>query len=195
MLFRSSFALPVLAALVAAVGCSSDRSTSGTQVLSAANVVIATTPASSVTVGGSAGQFSVKVTDRNGVAVPGVLVTFSTTGALVATPASATTDASGVAVTQVTAGTVAGTGTITAVTSGVQTPVSASVAVNAGSVTSLVVSPKTLRLAAKPETLRALSPPSRTSSETAPARRLSRLPPWTPRLSAWTTADSCECCA
>ena len=83
-----------------------------------------------------------------------VLVTFSTTGALVATPASATTDASGVAVTQVTAGTVAGTGTITAVTSGVQTPVSASVAVNAGSVTSLVVSPKTLRLAATGDTAR-----------------------------------------
>src|SRR4051812_49215640 len=108
MLSRRTRVLPMMAALLFAAACSSDQSTSGVSAGAPARMTVATSPSQATTVGGSAGAFAINVSDANGIAVSGVLVTFSNSGALTLSPSSATTDASGIATTQVTAGTVAG---------------------------------------------------------------------------------------
>ncbi len=74
--------------------------------------------------------FTVQVTDAQANPVPGVIVTFTASGATV-NPASATTDAQGKASTQVTLGSTAGSGTVTATVPGL-TPATSSLTINPG---------------------------------------------------------------
>ena len=104
--------------------------------------------------GASAGTFTVRVVDASNVPVPGIIVTFGTTGALSVSPTSGTTDALGQATTQVTAGSIVGAATVRASASGVTASVSASVGIIAGPATKVVVTPKTLRLVAVGDTAR-----------------------------------------
>ena len=154
MQLRSLRAVPMMAALVVAAACGSDSSTSLPTAGAPARLLVTSSPAASASVGASAGTFSVKVTDQNGVGVTNVLVTFGTTGALTATPRSATTDVSGVASTQLSAGTVAGAATVTAVATGVSGGLSSTVSVIPGSATMLAVSPKALRFTSVGDTAR-----------------------------------------
>lgn len=111
-----------------------------------ARIDVSASPTSTVTVGGSAGSFTVKVSDANGVAVAGASVTFTTTGAVTVSPASATTDAAGTATTTVSVGTVAGAGSVTASVAGVATVARATVTIAAGAATRIALTPKTVRL-------------------------------------------------
>ncbi len=153
MLIRSMRAVPMLAALVLAVACGSDGLAPAMS-SDAASVTVSTLPSANVGVGASAGTFTVKVSNPSGAGVPGVLVKFNTTGALVAAPASATTDAAGMASTQITAGTIAGSGIVSAVATGVTTAGSASITIIPGTTTAIAVSPKTIRFDAVGDTAR-----------------------------------------
>jgi hypothetical protein len=106
---------------------------------------ITTAPASTGSAGSLAGAFAVKVVDASGAGVAGVTVNFSTTGAVIVSPQSGVTDASGAASTQVALSTTVGSGTIRASVAGVAAAVTSSVTVTAGVTTKLVVAPNTLR--------------------------------------------------
>jgi hypothetical protein len=107
---------PVLAAVVSAC----EEPVTVTAAPKPASLVIMATPATPVPVGSSAGTFSVKVSDADGDAVPGALVSFKVTrggGAL--TVAIDTSDANGMASTSVTAATFPGLNEVTAFVAGV----------------------------------------------------------------------------
>ena len=110
-----------------------------------AAIAVQTSPSSSATVGTSAGTFSVKVIDNLGLAVPNVSVAFTTTGTVTVAPATTTTDAAGLATTQVTAGTVAGSVSVTATATGVA-PSTVPFQLIAGAATKVLITPKTVRL-------------------------------------------------
>ncbi|MEO8623810.1 MAG: Ig-like domain-containing protein [bacterium] len=107
---------------------------------------MATAPSASALVGASAGTFAVKVTDAASVPVPGVAVSFTATGGVSLSPTSGLTDASGLASTQVTLGTIAGTVSVSATAVGVASSVSSNISASAGPAAKIVVAPKTLRL-------------------------------------------------
>ncbi|MEP7000757.1 MAG: Ig-like domain-containing protein [bacterium] len=140
---RSILVAVFAASLMAASACSDS---SGPQAGPAAKVAVATAPSASALVGASAGTFAVKVTDASGLPVPGVAVSFSATGGVSLTPTSGTTDASGLASTEVTLGTVAGTVSVSATATGVASSVSQNISATAGPAAKIVVAPKTLRL-------------------------------------------------
>ena len=141
------------ASLLGASACGSDGG-SAPQAGPAASVSVTASPPASAAVGSSAGTFTVKVVDAKGLGVAGNLVTFSTTGAATVSPTSATTDASGLASTQVTLGTVTGTAAIRANAAGVTTAVASVINVIAGAASKVVVTPKAIRLVSVGDTAR-----------------------------------------
>ena len=134
----------LVAALIAAGGCGSD--TSGPKAGPAAKVVVSVAPTGTGPVGTLLGALSVRVSDAAGIAVSGVVVTFAPTGGATVSPATSTTDAAGIATTQVTLGTIAGTVSVTAQAAGVAASVSYSFTGVAGGVKSVIATPKTVRL-------------------------------------------------
>jgi hypothetical protein len=147
-----------LAALSFVVGCGSDSSSgTGARPGTPARVDVVTPPTPSVVAGAPGGTFSVEVVDATGAPVSGVLVSFSATGSATVSPSSATTDASGVASTQVTTGTIAGVATVRASVTGVATPVASQIAVVAGPTTRVVVLPRSMRLLAVGDTSRIIA--------------------------------------
>ena len=142
---RSAFVAALGASLLTVAGCGGSEP-SGPKVGPAARVNIATEPTATAPVGASAGTFAVKVVDAAGLAVSGVAITFTTTGSATVSPASATSDASGLASTQVTLGAIAGAVTVTARAAGVTTAATSAINAIAGPATKIVVAPKTLRL-------------------------------------------------
>ena len=151
-LFRGTYLVALATTLLATAGCGSD--TAAPKAGPAAKVLVQTAPSTSAAVGGSAGIFAVKVTDAAGLAVADVAVSFSTTGAATASPISARTDASGVASTQVTLGTIAGSASVSATAVGVGTVATAAINAIAGPTTKIVVAPRTLRLISIGDTAR-----------------------------------------
>ena len=151
-IYRRAFVATLAATLLVAAGCGSD--TSGPKAGPASSVNISTAPTATAAAGSSAGTFTVKVVDAAGLAVPGVVVTFTTTGNATLSSSTATTDASGLASTQVTLGTIAGAVTVTARAAGVNTGVTSTITVVAGPATKIVVAPKTLRLISIGDTAR-----------------------------------------
>ncbi|HKH91715.1 MAG TPA: Ig-like domain-containing protein [Gemmatimonadaceae bacterium] len=119
---------------------------SGPKIGPPATMSVTTLPAPSGPVRTSVGAFAVKVADANGNGVPGVSVGFSANAlGIEFSPASDTTDASGIATTVVTLGHRAGSATITALVAGVSAPASATVTATAGAAASLVTTPKAMR--------------------------------------------------
>lgn len=155
-MYRGSLFMVLAASLLATAGCGSADSSggSGPKPGPAARVNISTEPTATAPVGASVGTFAVKVVDAAGLAVSGVAVTFTTTGGVTVSPASATTDASGLASTQVTLGTIAGAVTVTGRAAGVTTAVTSAINAIAGPATKIVVAPKTLQLVAIGDTAR-----------------------------------------
>ena len=135
----------LVAALIAAGGCGGAGDTSGPKTGPAAKVVVSVAPSGSGPVGTLLGALSVRVSDAAGLAVSGVVVTFAPTGGATVSPATVTTDAAGIATTQVTLGTIAGTVSVTAQAAGVASGVSYSFTGVAGPVKSVIVAPKTIR--------------------------------------------------
>ena len=129
----------LVAALIAAGGCGSD--TSGPKAGPAAKVVVSVAPTGTGPVGTLLGALSVRVSDAAGIAVSGVVVTFAPTGGATVSPATSTTDAAGIATTQVTLGTIAGTVSVTAQAAGVAASVSYSFTGVAGGVKSVTATP------------------------------------------------------
>ncbi|MDB4908525.1 MAG: hypothetical protein JWO05_3309 [Gemmatimonadetes bacterium] len=90
---------------------------------------------------------SVKVTDATGAAIAGVTVHFSVgSGSATVSPSSSVTDQVGVATTQLTLGTVAGTTDVSATVSGLSSIATFSELAKAGPALRAVVTPHTLRL-------------------------------------------------
>ncbi|MDB4917448.1 MAG: Peptidase hyicolysin [Gemmatimonadetes bacterium] len=139
------FAVSTLA-LLAVAGCGADGTTGGKTPGTPVALSVSATPTTTASVGASAGTFTVKVVDAAGTGVPGVSVTFTTTGANTLSPSSATTSSSGEASTQVTLGTVTGTFTVTARVTGITSTAAASITAVAGVSAKVVVTPETLRL-------------------------------------------------
>jgi hypothetical protein len=131
--------------LAAGAGCGGSDGSTGTKGGTPTRLEVATAPGATGSAGSSDGVFAVKVLDATGATLAGVTVNFSTTGSVNVSPSSAVTDASGIATTQVTLSTTAGTGTARATVSGVTTAATSSVTVTAGVTTKIVVTPKTLR--------------------------------------------------
>ena len=150
--YRGTLVALLAASLLVVAGCGSE--TSGPKAGPAARVNISTAPTATAPAGTSAGTFAVKVVDATGLAVSGVAVTFTTTGGGTVSPASAITDASGLASTQVTLGTIAGAVTVSANAAGVVTAATSTINVIAGPATKIAVTPKTLRLIAIGDTAR-----------------------------------------
>jgi hypothetical protein len=155
-IYRSALFAALGASLLTVAGCGGSEP-SGPTVGPAARVNVVTEPTATAPVGASAGTFAVKVVDAAGLAVSGVAVTFTTTGSATVAPTSATTDASGLASTQVTLGTIAGAVTVTGRAAGVTTAVTSAINVIAGPTTKIVVAPKTLQLIAIGDTARVLA--------------------------------------
>ena len=128
------------AALVTACGGASEPKVGPPAVMS-----VVTAPTSSVPAAGAAGTFTVKVSDAGGSAVSGATVAFSVSNGGTAAPTTAITDASGVAQTSVTAGTLAGAATVTGTVSGTSVSAVGSITVTPGPIAILVVAPKTLK--------------------------------------------------
>ncbi len=141
-----------VAALMLAAGCSDGSVAPAAG--PAARVDVTVAPTVTVAAGSAAGTFTVKVADAAGRAVAGTLVTFVTTGAATVSPTAATTDASGLAATQVTVGTVAGSATVRATVAGVTTIAMAALNVVAGPAAKVAVTPRTLRLVSVGDTAR-----------------------------------------
>ena len=154
-IYRGSLVAVLSASLLVVAGCGAD--TSGPKAGPAARVDVITAPTASTSAGALAGTFAVKVVDAAGLAVSGVGVAFTTTGGVTVAPASATTDASGLASTQVTLGTIAGAVTVRATAVGVATAATATINAIAGPATKIVVAPKTLRLVAIGDTARIIA--------------------------------------
>ncbi|MEO8335237.1 MAG: Ig-like domain-containing protein [bacterium] len=133
------------ASLLTALACSDSGTGTGTGGGTATRVDVVSAPAAVGAAGSIASPFTVKVVDSKGAGVAGVVVTFSSTGAVTVSPASVTTDASGSATTQVALSTIVGTGTVRATTAGVSTAATSSISVIAGATTKIVNNPKTLR--------------------------------------------------
>jgi hypothetical protein len=143
MRFSSSlFAVSALLVLAAACGDSS-----GPKIGPASQVTVATAPTATGTVRTSIGTFAVKVADANGNGVAGNVVNFfaSGGGGIDFAPASATSDASGIATTTVTLGTKTGTVQLVANATGISAPASATVTATPGPPASLVTTPKSVR--------------------------------------------------
>ena len=154
-LTRVSLSASLAALLLASASCGSDSSGgSGPKAGPAARVDITSAPTATAAVSSSAGTFAVKVVDATGLAVSGVLVSFTATGGGTVAPVSATTDASGLASTQVTLGTIAGAVTVRASATGVVTAATSAITAIAGPATKIVVAPKTLRFIAIGDTAR-----------------------------------------
>ena len=132
--------LLAVTAFVTACGSSSEPKVGPPAVVS-----VVTAPTSSVQPAAAAGTFAVKVSDAAGAAISGATVAFSVSNGGTATPTTSVTDASGVAQTAVTVGTLAGLAAVTGTVSGTTVSASASLTVNAGPIASLVVAPKTLK--------------------------------------------------
>ncbi|MBA3672425.1 MAG: Ig-like domain-containing protein [Gemmatimonadaceae bacterium] len=143
------------ALLVVASACGGSDS-SGPAVVAGppARVDVASTPSASIAAGSTAGTFSVKVVDAGGRGVTGVPVTFSTTGSAQVATTSGSTDASGVASTQVTGGTAAGAASVRASVSGISTLASASFIVIAGPAVKLTLDKRSIRLLSVGDTAR-----------------------------------------
>ena len=105
-----------------------------------------TAPKSNATVGTSGGTFAVSVTDVAGIAIAGQAVSFFGTGGVTVSPASGVTDAAGLASTQVSLGTVAGTVSVSASAVGISLPATSTFTSIAAATSKIVVTPKTLRL-------------------------------------------------
>ncbi|MES2178165.1 MAG: Ig-like domain-containing protein [Gemmatimonadota bacterium] len=148
---RSALLLVTLAVTAA---CGSDNGTGTTVVGPPTLVLITTTPSPTVGAGGSAGTFTVRVSDVKGNPVSGVGVTFSATGSASVGTQFGTSDASGNASTSVTAGTVAGAATVRAAATGVATAATANITVIAAAAAKVAVTPKTLRFVAVSDTAR-----------------------------------------
>ena len=133
----------LVAAMLAGGGCGAD--TSAPKGGPAAKVVVSVAPIASGPVGTLLGALSVRVSDAAGVAVSGVAVTFVTTGGVIVSPATSTTDAAGIATTQVTLGTVAGAVSVTAQAAGVSSGVTYGFTGVSGPVKSVIATPKTVR--------------------------------------------------
>ena len=119
--------------------CSSNDNTSTTPVASAIGVVSGSAQTGVVGTG-LAAPFVVKVTDQNGAAMSGVLVSFAATGGGTRAAATATTDATGEASDSLTElGTVAGADTVTATVGNVTPPARFSITATAGAPTTLVI--------------------------------------------------------
>lgn len=142
---RSALRVMLAASMFAAAGCGSD-SGSGPKAGPPAKINVVTAPSATATVGTTAGTFSVKVTDAAGIAISGAAVSFFGTGGATVSPASAVTDAAGLASTQVTLGTIAGTLTVSASAVGVSLPATSTFTSIAGATSKIVVTPRTLRL-------------------------------------------------
>jgi hypothetical protein len=120
-------------------------------------VTITTAPASSVVVGQSAGPMSVTVADAAGAAVSNATVNFTVSGNASVSPSSAVTDASGVASTTVTVGTLAGDISIVASVSGSSASATASIIATAGPVDMILVTPETTKLWVVGDTIRVVA--------------------------------------
>ena len=142
----------LVAAMITASGCGSD--TAGPKAGPAAKVLVNVAPSATGPVGTLLGALSVRVSDAAGLAVSGVAVTFATTGGAIASPATTTTDASGIATTQVTLGTIAGLVSVSAQAAGVASGVSYGFTGVAGAVKSVVVAPRTVRFVSIGDTAR-----------------------------------------
>jgi hypothetical protein len=142
------------ALLVGVAACVSDASVP--KIGPPSRVTVATSPSATGMVRTSIGSFTVKVADANGNAVPGVTVNFfaSGGGGINFAPASAASDASGVAATTVTLGTRTGSVELTAYATGVEAPAVAVVSATPGPLVSLVTTPKSLRFVSVGDTAR-----------------------------------------
>ena len=140
--------------IVAGAACGSDAS--GPKIGPPSKVAVTTSPTATAVVKTPIGAFAVKVTDANGNGVPGVTVNFfaSGGGGINFAPLSATSDASGVATTDVTLGTRTGTVELTAYAAGLSTPATATVTGMPGPLVSLTTTPKSLRFVSVGDTAR-----------------------------------------
>ncbi len=155
----SILAAALAAVLAGAAACGGDTSTgsggtTNTNTSTPTAVTITSAPSSTGTAGSTGGTFAVKVVDASGRGVAGVTVNFSATGSATVSPASAVTDASGAAATQVTLGTASGAATVRATATGIATPATANITVLAGPASKIVVNPRTLRFLAVGDTAR-----------------------------------------
>jgi len=137
--------LALSAIVVLSAGCRE----SATTVLARkpAAIAVVASPATTVTVGASAGTFSVRVTDVAGAAVPGAMVSFRITrGGGLLSPAIDTSDAAGAASTAYTAATFPGVNDISAFVSGAA-GITVSVAGAAGAARAVTFSARSIRYA------------------------------------------------
>ena len=140
--------------IVGASACGSDAS--GPQIGPPSAVTVTTSPTSSAVVKTPIGPFAVKVADANGNGVAGVVVNFfaSGGGGINFAPPSATSNASGVATTEVTLGTRTGTVELAAYATGVSQPATTTVTGMPGPIVSLTTTPKSLRFVSVGDTAR-----------------------------------------
>jgi hypothetical protein len=106
-----------------------------------ASINISTSPSATSVVGSSAGVLAVKVVDATGKALSAIAVSFTATGGATTNPASATTDANGLAQTTVTLGTVAGPVTVTATVTGTALKADASITATAAPTAACITLP------------------------------------------------------
>jgi hypothetical protein len=99
---------------------------------------------------------AVVVADAAGTPVPDATVTFAVSGPAAVSPSSTKTDASGLASTTVTMGTLTGSASITASVGGSTASASSQLLATPGPVARIVVTPKTARLLAVGDTVRLL---------------------------------------
>jgi hypothetical protein len=153
---RTRLLTPAAFGLVVLAACGSDSS--GPKIGPPAQLVLATSPSASGTVQSAVGTFSVKVSDANGNAVSSVVVNFSSDrGGVVLAPASAVTDASGIAGTAITLGTKTGPVQVTAAASGVATRVIASITSKPGPLATIISTPAAIKLWEVGDTVRITS--------------------------------------
>jgi len=135
-----------ITAIVVLAGCGEAATT--VAVRKPAAIAVVASPAASVTVGASAGPFSLKVTDAAGAAVPGALVAFRITrGGGLLSPAVDTTDATGVASATYSAATFPGVNDIAAFVSGAA-GITVSVSGTAGAVRAVTFNTRSIRYSA-----------------------------------------------
>ena len=126
------------------VACASDGASPEPRI--PASIAFVASPSGSTTVGTTAGTLSVLVVDRNDRPLSGVVTTFSVTaGGSRVSPVVDTTDASGLASTVVTLGTIPGTSQISALVAGLA-PIRFNIAASVGSTHSLTLNPRFIRI-------------------------------------------------
>ena len=134
-------AFPAIVMLMA--GCRESATT--VQARKPAAIAIVVSPAATVTVGASAGTFSVRVTDAAGAAVPGAMVSFRITrGGGLLSPAIDTSDAAGAVSTIYSAATFPGVNDISAFVSGAA-GITVSVAGTAGAARAVTFGVRSIR--------------------------------------------------